>query len=102
MAPACHRLLSELHPSSGLPTPLLTLWLEEGLPASNQIPYESLMQGYDMLQAETLFGLWTTALAQGAASKSAAFHVALQLISMSQPSQSTLASEHFFSAPMLS
>ena len=93
--------LSELHPSSGLPTPLLTLWLKEGLPASNQIFYQSLMQGYDMLQAEMLFGLWTTALAQGAASKSAAFHAALQLISMPQPSQSTLAGKHSCSAPML-
>ena len=94
-------LLAELHPGSGLPTPLLSLWLKQGLPASNQVFYESLMQGYDMLQTEMLFGLWTTALAQGTASKSAAFHAALQLISMPQPSQSTLASEHSCSAPML-
>ena len=48
---------------------------------------------YDMLQADALFGLWTAALAQGTAGKSAVFHAALQLLSSQQPTQNTLASK---------
>ncbi len=46
-----------------------------------------------MLQADALFGLWTAALTQGTAGKSAAFHAALQLLSSQQPAQNTLASK---------
>ena len=46
-----------------------------------------------VLQADALFGMWTAALAQGNAGKSAAFHAALQLLSSQHPTQDALASK---------